>query len=59
MPASYYEKLDLSRYPAAVRFHCYRNEKSSGHAPRNLIVKGSPEEKAARAAAAEWLTGGR
>jgi len=59
VPPSYYEQLDLSRYPAAVRFHCYRNEKSSGEAPKNMIVKGSPEEKAAREAAAEWLRGGR
>jgi hypothetical protein len=59
VPPSYYGQLDLSRYPAAVRFHCYRNEKSSGHAPRNMIVKGTPEEKAARQAAEEWLRGGR
>jgi hypothetical protein len=55
VPPSYYAQLDLARYPAAVRFHCYRNEKSSGEAPKNMIVKGSPEEKAARQAAAEWL----
>jgi len=48
----------LSRYPAAIRYHCYRNERSSGHAPKNLILKGSPEETAARKAAAEWLAGG-
>ena len=57
VPASYYEQLDLSRYPASVRFHCYRNERSSGHAPKNMIVKGSPEEKTARNAAEVWLSG--
>ncbi len=56
VPQSYFDQLDLSRYPAAVKFHCYRNEKSSGHAPRNLILKGSPEEGAARQDAARWLT---
>lgn len=55
VPQSYFDQLDLSRYPAAVRYHCYRNERSSGHAPKNLILKGSPEEKAARKAAEEWL----
>jgi hypothetical protein len=55
VPQSYFEQLDLSRYPAAVKFHCYRNEKSSGHAPKNLILKGSPEEKAARLEAGRWL----
>lgn len=56
VPQSYFEGLDLSRYPAAVKFHCYRNEKSSGHAPKNLILKGSPQEAAARAEAERWLT---
>ena len=59
VPQSYYDQLDLSRYPVAIRYHCYRNERSSGHAPKNLILKGSPEEQAARKHAAEWLAGGR
>jgi hypothetical protein len=58
VPPSYYERLDLSRYPAPVRFHCYRNERSSGQAPRNMIIKGSPEERAARKTAEEWLAAG-
>lgn len=57
VPASYYEGLDLARYPPAVRFHCYRNERSSGRAPKNIILRGSPEERAARQAAEEWLAG--
>jgi hypothetical protein len=58
VPQSYFDNLDLSRYPRAIRFHCYRNEKGSGRAPANLIIKGSPEEKAARAEAAAWLAAG-
>lgn len=57
VPQSYFDQLDSSRYPAAVKFHCYRNEKSSGHAPKDLILKGSPEEKAARLEAERWLAG--
>ena len=57
VPQSYFDQLDLSRYPKAVRFHCYRNERSSGQIPKNLILKGSPEEKAARKTADEWLAG--
>jgi len=57
VPQSYYDQLDLSIYPAPVKFHCYRNHKSSGHMPRNLILKGSPEEKAARQEAERWLAG--
>ena len=58
VPHAYYAQLDLSRYPTAIRYHCYRNERSSGQAPKNLILKGSPEETAARSQAAAWLAGG-
>jgi hypothetical protein len=57
VPDSYYQGLDLSRYPRAIRFHCYRNETCSDHPPKNLILKGSPEEKTARQEAKDWLAG--
>jgi hypothetical protein len=57
VPQSYYDGLDLSKYPEPIKFHCYRNERLAGHGSRNLILKGSPEEAAARQAAAEWLVG--
>jgi hypothetical protein len=59
VPASYYQNLDLARYPAAVRFHCYRNEKSSGYAPQKIVLKGSAGEKEKRKAMADWLAGGK
>ena len=59
VPQSYYDGLDLSRYPKALRFHCYRNERSSGHAPKNLVMKGSAEESAARKKAEQWLAAGK
>ncbi len=59
VPASYFEQMDLSRYPAALRYHCYRNERSSGRPPSaNLVLKGTPEERAARKEATEWLVAG-
>lgn len=58
VPQSYFDRLDLSRYPAAIRYHCYRNEKSSGQMPKNLILKGSPQEISARREAGEWLMTG-
>ena len=57
VPQSYFDGLDLSRYPAAIRYHCYRNERSSGQSPKNIILKGSPEEAAARKTAGDWLAG--
>lgn len=57
VPQSYFDQLDLSPYPAAIRYHCYRNHHSSGQLPKNLILKGSPEERVARQAARDWLAG--
>lgn len=57
VPQSYFDQLDLSRYPGPVRYHCYRNERSSGQLPKNLVLKGSAEEKAERDAGAKWLAG--
>lgn len=57
VPSSYYQGLDLSRYPRAIAFHCYRNERSSGDPPKNLILKGSPEETVARQETKDWLAG--
>lgn len=59
VPQSYYDGLDLSRFPAPIKYHCYRNFRSSGHIPRNLILKGTPEETAARKSAQEWLAAGK
>ncbi len=59
VPQSYFDQLDLSRYPAAMKFHLYRNEKSSGRVPQKLNLKGSPEEKAVRQGAEDWLAGGK
>ena len=59
VPESYFAQMDLSRYPAALRYHLYRNERSSGRPPSpNLVLKGTPEEEAIRKEAAEWLAGG-
>ena len=56
VPKSYYAQMDLSRYPAAIRYHCYSNEKKSGNPPSaNLVIKGTPEEEATRKEAKEWL----
>ena len=55
VPESYFAQMDLSRYPDAVRYHCYRNERSGYPPSANLVLKGTPREEAARKEAAEWL----
>ncbi len=58
VPDSYFAQMDLSRYPSAIRYHCYTNERRTGRVPSaNLVLKGSPEEEAIRKEAEEWLVG--
>ena len=38
VPASYFEAMDLTPYPRALRYHCWRNEKFSGSRSR-LVMK--------------------
>ena len=38
--------MELSRYPIAVRCHCYRNERTSGPLLTDPAIKGSASEKA-------------
>jgi len=57
VPRSYFAQMDLSEYPAAVRYHLYRQVKSGQKLSKNLVVKGSPEEKAIHEEAAQWLAG--
>jgi len=57
VPESYFARMDLSRYPAAIRYHCYRNERSGYPPSANLVLKGTPQEETVREEAVEWLAG--
>ena len=55
VPASFYASIDLSGYPQAIRYHCWRNAKI-GHPPaRDIVLQHSAEETAVRAEAERWL----
>ena len=55
--ASFYASIDLSGYPHAIRYHCWRNAKI-GHPPaENIVLQHSAEERAVREEAEEWLGG--
>ena len=57
VPASFYASIDLAGYPAAIRYHCWRNAKI-GHPPaRDIVLQHSAEEAAVREAAEAWLEG--
>ncbi len=56
VPDSYFQEMDLSPYPKALRYHCYRNARSSGSPPtEDLVIEGAPKAAAAREAATRWL----
>ena len=47
VPESYFEAMDLTPYPKALRYHCWRNEKFSGSPPSvNLVMEGTEKAKA-------------
>ncbi|MAE05932.1 MAG: hypothetical protein CMH76_06335 [Nitrospinae bacterium] len=58
VPDSYFREMDLSPYPRALRYHCWRNEKSSGHPPTaDIVIEGGERAKQTREAARRWLEG--
>lgn len=57
VPASFYASIDLAGYPAAIRYHCWRNAKI-GHPPASgIVLQHSAEEAAVREEAERWLAG--
>ena len=56
VPASYFEAMDLTPYPKALRYHCWRNEKFSGSPPSvNLVMEGTEKARAIREEARRWV----
>ena len=56
VPASYFEAMDLTPYPKALRYHCWRNEKFSGSPPsENLVMEGTEKARAIREEARRWV----
>ena len=56
VPASYFEAMDLTPYPKALRYHCWRNEKFSGSPPSaNLVMEGTEKSRAIREEARRWV----
>ena len=59
VPASFFDEMDLSPFPDALKYHCWRNARSSGQMPSDDIhIEGSERAKVTRAAARVWLDGG-
>lgn len=54
---SYYDAEALSKYPATLRYHLWRNEMLGLPPEKSNILRGSEEERRARTAAQDWLAG--
>jgi len=55
VPAGLFEAMDLSRYPSAIRYHCWRNDMAGFPPVGNICIKGSEREKDVREEARKWL----
>lgn len=57
VPASFYDGIDLSPYPSACAYLCYRLEKSGRPVGDNIIGFGTPEADELVAEGKHWLAG--
>lgn len=59
VPESFFADMDLSPFPEALKYHCWRNARHSGEMPAdNIVIEGSERAEATRRAARAWLEGG-
>jgi len=59
VPAQFFEDMDLSPFPEALQYHCWRNARHSGEMPaENIVIEGTERAEATRDAARLWLDGG-
>jgi len=58
VPESYFARMDLSGFPTAIRYHCYRNARSGYPPSAHLVLKGTSQEEVVREEAVAWLAGG-
>lgn len=54
---SYYDAEALSKYPAKLRYHLWRNEMLGLPPEKHNVLRGSEEENNARTEAQNWLEG--
>lgn len=55
--ARYYDPDALSRYDNNIPFHLWRNEQMGSPPAKDICLKGSTEEEAARQEARKWIEG--
>lgn len=59
VPESFFREMDLSPFPEALRYHCWRNAQGSGRQPsEEIVIEGGDRARTTREAARRWLSGG-
>ncbi len=59
VPDSFFENMDLSPFPDALKYHCWRNVQGSGEMPaKGLAIEGTDRAKSIRKDVRTWLDGG-
>ena len=53
----YYDAEALAKYPRKLRYHLWRNEMIGLAPTKEICLRGTEEEKAARAEAKKWIEG--
>jgi hypothetical protein len=55
---SYYDAAALSKYPAKLRYHLWRNEMMGSAPEKHICIRGTEQDAAARAESRKWIEGG-
>ncbi len=58
VPPSFFQQMDLERFPQPIRFHCWRNAQSGHEFSPRIVLAGTERERAAREEGERWLSGG-
>ncbi|MBT3350796.1 MAG: nuclear transport factor 2 family protein [Nitrospinaceae bacterium] len=58
VPESYFKAMDLSPFPPALRYHCWRNTNADHPPTKDLLIEGSSKTQAVRESTKKWLEGG-
>lgn len=57
VPNGFYERIDFSKYPQIIRYHCWANDVAGFPPPKKIVLKGTAQETEARESAERWLSG--
>ena len=52
---AYYDAEALAKYPRKLRYHLWRNDHLGASTEKHIVLRGTPEEDAARGEAGRWL----